>query len=163
MLGKVCRWPVRLPEGLKVMGGVTHEEEPAWQNCGATQLVRSVDVWLQEASVLLAVMVWLPLPVQMYWVEGVQVTVTWVLGFAVPPGPVHEPEYVVVFVGETDVLPLVPLMVKLDPVQEDAFVHDHESVELLLWVIEAGEADRVHEGAGVATVTLNCAYVVQEV
>ena len=77
------------------------------------------------------------------------VTVTVALaGDEVPPVPVQVTEYVVVTVGETDVLPEVPDAVKPLPVQLVALVLLHVSVEDCPLVMDVGFADIVAVGTG---------------
>jgi hypothetical protein len=58
----------------------------------------------------------------------------------------------VVAVGETLIVPDVPLAVKLVPVHEVAFVEDQVSVEELPVVIDVGDAESVAVGVGAVTV-----------
>ena len=61
---------------------------------------------------------------------GVQVNVTVFTSEPVPPGPVHEIEYVVVTVGETVRQPdTAPPVEKFVPVHDVAFDDDHVSVD----------------------------------
>ena len=96
---------------------------------------------------------------QEYVVEGVQETVTVLESEPVPPVPVQVAVYVVVRVGEREVVPETALPVeKLVPVQEVAYEEDQVRVELPPLVMDEGDAVRRTTGAGFATVTV---YAVQ--
>jgi hypothetical protein len=83
----------------------------------------------------------------------VTLTVTLCAG-DVPPPPVHESEYVVFAVGDTDCVPEVALVPVQPPlaVQEVLFVDDHVRVDDCPLVIEVGFALRLTVGVGVVVV-----------
>jgi len=81
-------------------------------------------------------------------------TDTVTLSDALPPGPVHDIEYVVLLVGETETDPDVALPVlKFVPVQLSASVLDQVSVDESPEVMEVGDAERDAVGAGAAALT----------
>ena len=86
---------------------------------------------------------------------GGTVTPTVTEACAVPPAvPEHEIEYVVVAVGETEVVPFVLRALKPVPVQELALVETQVSVEELPFVIAVGEAVSVTVTVGATTLTV---------
>ena len=70
-----------------------------------------------------------------------------VIAVADPPSPVHVTEQEVVRVGETTAEPDVPFMVKPPPVQDEAFVELHDSVEDCPAVNDFGLAESEAAGA----------------
>ena len=75
-------------------------------------------------------------------------TVTIAEADAVPPLPVQLIEYVVVTEGDDCTEPLVPVAVKLVPVQEVALLLDQVSVVVCPTVMELGVAENVTVGGG---------------
>ena len=84
-----------------------------------------------------------------------------VLNGVVPPGPVHEPVYVVGCEGDTVVEPEGPTAPMLEMVQPVALVEDQESVAVCPCAMEPGLTEIVAVG-GTGTVTVTVPYVVHE-